>query len=565
MSINKDNVISLETYVTSNEDLKGFFLANNAFFAGGFENKIQRTRQEINNLTKEIMELNTEQGKLALKEGKIDKEAYKKNVTDISKKDFLVAALKGHFLGNLTLGIRGWKKGDQLKSLQKELQAKLKEYDAIVEKAISTEDHEETVSNPDTDDRVDNVEKVEVLIGEKNEEIEEIATQIDECIEVDAVLGKVEEIAQEALDTGKADAKVGEVTHIALTELFGKAGITNEVTLPSVESFRKDETAKYALAISIESIKEARTLIQSSMETAERLIGIKTSEIAIANEGLKDDVKDLLSRKTNSGHIAQINDFAKLVNEASKRSLNKDMKENSGLKYYFNVPTALNYLSKDNEIVSDISKGIFEDAENMIHLSGYLSAINSELTKESPDKDKVLRAANDVGELEFQGNAYISIGKDGKNKANKNILKIQTENISVRGLAVSFTLPSTVTAVSVLAFLGLPPTLAGMYGLGSLLGAYLTKKLTNPTVEKNIIKIEDALFKGNNNFKQVATKYSKAMELFAKEAEKFQSVIEDKVKSEDEVTRDLIRSGHSVINSVTKIIKLAEPFYKRVA
>lgn len=272
MSILKDNTISLEAYQISNEDLKGYFLANSAFFAGGFENKIKRTRQEIENLTKMIMELNSEGGKEALKSGEITKSDYTKNVTNMSKKDFLVAALKGQFLGYATLGVRGWKRGEELKRLQKELQEKLKEFDDAVVKAISTEDYEDTVSNPETDDRLDNVEEVEAMTKVKEDEIEELLYQIEDVEEVETKLEAIQKIAQEALDTGKADAKFGEVAHIALTELFGRAGIKDNAMLPSLESFSLESTANHAVSISMEAIAVALEDINDARGKARNVI-----------------------------------------------------------------------------------------------------------------------------------------------------------------------------------------------------------------------------------------------------------------------------------------------------
>lgn len=568
MAIDKDNTISLEAYQVSNEDLKGYFLANSAFFAGGFENKIKRTRQEIENLTKMIMELNAEGGKEALKNGTITKSDYTKNVTDMSKKDFLVAALKGQFLGYASLGLRGWKRGDELKRLQKELQEKLKEFDDAVVKAISTEDYEDTVSNPETDDRIDNVEEVEAMTKVKEDEIEEIASQIEECVEVDTILDKVEQIAQEALDTNKADTRVGEITHIALTELFGRVGITTEANLPSVESFKKPETATYAMGISLDSIREARKTIQSSMETADRLMNVKVHEINVANEALMDDVKDFLGKKSNAKQVARIGEFTGLLKEASTRSLNKDMKEESGLKYYFNSPRALSYLGKDGGVVPDLSKGIFEDAENLSKLTNLLATINKELIKEEPSKESIVNAAKQLEDAAFQGNVYITINKSGKVKTKSEYVRPHTEKSTQLGFMFVHAFPSAVTGKALFTMLGLSglgTAWAAGTTLSGIVGSYIHKKLNNRMAEQDIIKIEDSLFKAQGNFKQVATKYATEMEKFQKAASDFQAIIEDKTKSDSEIVRETIRIGHATINSVIGVIKAAEPFYKRVA
>lgn len=569
MAIDINNTISLETYQISNEDLKGYFLANSALFAGGFENKINRTRQEIENLTKMIMELNYEAGKEALKNGEITKSDYTKNVIDISKKDFLIAALKGHFLGIATLGVYGWKRGEELKRLQKELQEKLKEFDDAVTKAISTENYEDTISNPDKDERLNAIEEIEALTEAKSEEIEELSSQIDECVQVDAVLGKIEKIAQEALDKDQVDVRVGEITHIALTELFGRVGITDEVTLPSLESFTKSSTSPYAMGIAVDAIQEARKTISVSVETALALIEHKANEVQVANESMKDDIKDFLSRKSGKKQLDRIETLSTLVKEASTRRLNKDMKEESGIKVYFSSPKALGYLGKRYVIVDDISKGIYEDAQVIEKLTSFLKTVNGELTKESPNKDKIVSAASTISDVAMQGNVFINVGKNAKTKAYVSDIQPITEDYSVLGMTLSVGIPTIIGIATAFKLLGLPLLAVPMAAsalTGSLIGGTVGKKLfSDPKLKKNLIKIEDSLFKGQDNFKQVATKYAQSLDAFHKVASDFQKIVEEKKKSEDPVTRETIRIGHAIINAMDRVAFVAIPFYRKVA
>lgn len=236
---------------------------------------------------------------------------------------------------------------------------------SILDKIEVDSNQEEFTTDPDTDKRLDNVEQVEAMTETKQSEIEEILSQIDECAEIETKLESVKEIAQEALDNNKANGGFGEIAHIALTELFGKAGIENSALLPSVESFLDSKTSSYAVGISIEAINVALEDIEESREKARGVVvrsvdelinGVfntlgqlerrtKDIEADIKNGGLvfgkQGVIKGRLAKKLSvdgkvptdiAGELKKITEYANVVYEFTKGGLdnvNSELKKNA--------------------------------------------------------------------------------------------------------------------------------------------------------------------------------------------------------------------------------------------
>lgn len=96
----------------------------------GIAVKVAQKQKEIENLSKQIKTLATAEGQRALKEGKISREDYKKNI-DVDWTDIA----QGAIFGGLFALIYGAIKGNQLQNKVEELQEKLKDLDAILKDA----------------------------------------------------------------------------------------------------------------------------------------------------------------------------------------------------------------------------------------------------------------------------------------------------------------------------------------------------------------------------------------------------------------------------------------------
>lgn len=430
---------------------------------------------------------------------------------------------------------------------------------------------QDVTSNPDEDkkeDRVSTIEEVVELEAEVQEEIEEIQADVEEAQEAKESLEKIETVAQEALEDDVVTPQLGEATHILLSDLFGKAGITETSMLPSVEMFKNPKTAKAAMSIAVESIGVAKTRIDTSSALAQRVMYAKQKELDASVEAFSDSVKDFFSASVSTKDVGKISEVANIALAASNGKIDPYMKEETGLSYYFNTPKALQYMAKDLGVVANIAQGISEDADNLNVLTTFLKVVTGEVRKgNNADMGVVQKAVQNIGELSFQGGAWVYAGKN-KPKMDR-FSSLSTEESSVEGLFFASVIPIVATGAILGVLFGLPvaaaatlyaPT-ASVGGVASLVGNIINNKL----FKQDSVKIQDSLFKSKDQFSASAKKYSVALKTFSDAARDFLSVRESDKKSDNSELRDIIRIGNGMVNKVYSIARIAEPFYKKIA
>lgn len=195
------------------------------------------------------------------------------------------------------------------------------------------EEHQKDASNPVIDDRVNNVDEVINVTEETSEQIETLFEEIQANEEVGERLEQVKQIATEALESDKADAKFGEVICITLKDLFGKTDVIQPTTMPSMESFTNPRISKQAVQISIESINIALEEIKEKNNEKRNVISRKLDQFAsyvFKAKGSTIRLIEDLEKQLNDKDVVMKKGKAKLPNDLKtegNKSLEQSFKE----------------------------------------------------------------------------------------------------------------------------------------------------------------------------------------------------------------------------------------------
>ena len=217
---------------------------------------VKKMRAEIEHLAHQIELAAADNGARAVKEGKISSDDFRKNARIGIK-----GIISGAVLGGLFGPIYGAIKGNQLEDLSAELKDKCKQLDRILAKAVADEAAGKKVSTESEElpvveatqaaeaDEGDTVEPTIVLIGEQQDEMEELAEQVEIAGDVVEALESLADV----LNDGPVSVQTARAVKIATESLYARVGIQAEARMPALESFQ-GEHASVSTTIAMESI-----------------------------------------------------------------------------------------------------------------------------------------------------------------------------------------------------------------------------------------------------------------------------------------------------------------------
>lgn len=327
-----------EVIDVSSEGLKGAVLG---FLAGSvgwgitgavLSTEISKKKKEIEQMAAAIQKVARDNGKQAVKDGKLTAASYKENV-DVS----IGSILSGVIFGTLFFSAYGAIKGSELEDLQKQLKAKMNELDELLQKAskeASTENLEDvpvTVEATEGEGMADDLdvesELTPELINEEvadtnlaEEEVDAVAAEVEtEVAETHEIAEVNEEFfteAQAATEEGNYEGVTAtiEASNEALAILTG----SNKYDIRSVsfENYSNERVRATMIRVSMEAVEERTgNILQRAWEAIKKMIASGVNFIMDTIGRFQNQEKRLEKLK---GELQNIKGNQRLVVKASR-------------------------------------------------------------------------------------------------------------------------------------------------------------------------------------------------------------------------------------------------------
>lgn len=404
---------------------------------------------------------------------------------------------------------------------------------------------QDVVSNPDMDkeeDRVNTIEEVIEMNKAISEEIEEINEDIEDAEETKETLEKIEDVAQEAIEEDTVSPQLGETTHILLSDLFGRAGVSDTELLPTIEMFKNPKTSKAAMSIAVESISVVKGRIDTSVILANKLVAKRALDRAVAQEAFMDKVRDIFGPSFTKEHIKKLQQQSLSIKKslAVINQFNLNDVKTSPRKYITLTERPLTYLFKDDIVVKNLSAEIDEDVQALTTMNTFLkNVVNGDVENKNYYAD-VKSLSDSLNERHFLGNMFLYIVGKKRGASFSNNPDAHSEVKDLKDWHIYSANGGSVGRSSVLSIV--------MDSLISVAFSSVGGMKNNKEAEGNRDLLAFAL---TNETKKASSKlkvYEQKLEEFTNNAEKLLYFKEKNRKSDNRDLRDAMRIGAGLVN-----------------
>lgn len=221
--------------------------------------EVLRKREEIQELAKEMAKVAADNGKKAVEEGKLDAEDYKKQV-NIGWKGIIGGFFGGGFFGPFYHMVRS----SQLEDLHKELEAKVKELQRMLDKAAAPA----TESMP-VEDHSQSAETDLIAIADHEAEASAAHHDMDQAADVACALEAMSLAMRTASENGGLSRDGARVAHVAADSLCKSIGLQSVLkSMPSLESYGSVGSRVMATNLALEDLAEKAKLIWAKIVEA---------------------------------------------------------------------------------------------------------------------------------------------------------------------------------------------------------------------------------------------------------------------------------------------------------
>lgn len=224
-----------------------------------YKRKVLKLREEIQGIAKQIAEVAADNGKKAVEEGKLKAEDFKKEV-DIGWKGVVGGFFGGGFFGPWYSMVRG----SQIEDLKKEMDSKVKELQAMLDKASETKEAMESLV-----DHSDTAETGLIQIAAMEAEAIAIESDMDQAADVALALEQMSTAMRTAGENGGLSRDGARVAHVAADSLCKSIGLRSAMkSMPSLESYGSVSSRVVATNLALEDLAEKAKLIWAKIVEA---------------------------------------------------------------------------------------------------------------------------------------------------------------------------------------------------------------------------------------------------------------------------------------------------------